>query len=253
MNELNAQKLLRRARELEEFEGDIANGALIDGVAEPSSRQPTLLLNLMAARMKSRARMRRAVAAIAACLVLAVGFRMMSSSPPSPAIASEDGSNRAILDGQSAGSHLSSEIKVDESNIDQSNPASADAEAVATANDSTQVPQVHMVVALYRTESGPHVRCPECWCVSQWSANWSDGRSVNELEEQELIDASMDHSCVTDARRIVVVGLSGPADSMPKNDQQALELSLCLIGEGATVSPLCVPSSLDYCMASWSK
>lgn len=254
MKESDAQQLLRMARELQEFQSDIAAGAWVDDLAAPASREQTLRMNLMAARKKTAVRMRWAVVAMAACLVLALSVRMMNSQSPSPTVASH-----GVID----------QPKIDPTKVDQSMQSSGEAVSVATAaqkpaemlnagsnfevSKTTDAPPVHMVIALYRAESGPQVRCPECWCVAQWPANWGDGRTVNELQDQELIADSMNRSCVIDARRIVVVGLSGPADSMPKNDQQALELSLCLIGEGATAGPLCVPSSLDYCMASWSK
>ncbi len=119
------------------------------------------------------------------------------------------------------------------------------------AGSSSQ--ESHVVVALYRKDSATNERCPECWCVARWSADWSDGRSINEIEDHELVDDSMARSCVLDPQRVVVVGLSGPAASMPTTDQQALELSLCLLGETAPTNTNCVPVGVDYCMASWSK
>ncbi len=264
MKESHAQQLLRLARELQEFQGDIAAGARVDHFAAPASREQALRMNLIAARKKTAVRMRWAVVAMAACLVFALSVRMMNSQSPTPTVASQGVSDQPKIDQAKI-----DQAKIDPTKVDQSMQSSGEAVSVATAaqtpaemlnagsnfeaSKTTDAPPVHMVIALYRAESGPQVRCPECWCVAQWPANWGDGRTVNDLQEQELVADSMDRSCVIDARRIVVVGLSGPADSMPKNDQQALELSLCLIGEGATVGPLCVPSSLDYCMASWSK
>jgi len=60
-------------------------------------------------------------------------------------------------------------------------------------------------------------------------------------------------SCVGDPSRIIVIGLSGPEDALPKTDDQALQLSLCLIGQSPSAGTTCVPSGLDYCMAGWSR
>lgn len=115
---------------------------------------------------------------------------------------------------------------------------------------------VNMVVALYRGDARSDELCPECWCVARWSADWGDGRTVNELDHDELVSGSIDRSCVGDPRRVVVIGLSGPAAVMPRTDQQALDLSLCLMGESepASVSfKACIPSGLDYCMADFNR
>ncbi len=111
----------------------------------------------------------------------------------------------------------------------------------------------HVVVALYRRDSATTERCPECWCVARWSADWGDGRSINEIEDRELVDDSIARSCVVDPKRVVIVGLSGPAASMPTSDQQALEMSLCLLGESNPTALNCVPAGVEYCMTSWSK
>lgn len=132
-------------------------------------------------------------------------------------------------------------------------PAITPEDLPAPAAGAQDDDQVHVVVALYRNDSNESEQCPECWCVAQWSAQWSDGRSINEVQDEELVGASMAHACVLDPKRVVVVGLSGPATSMPKSDQQARELSLCLMGELPATSENCVPNGVDYCMASWNR
>ncbi len=117
---------------------------------------------------------------------------------------------------------------------------------------------VNMVVALYRSDKRTNERCAECWCVARWDADWGDGRTVNELEHDELVSGSVARSCVGDPQRVVVIGLSGPASAMPRTDQQALDLSLCLMGEvdhtpSASTLTACVPKGLDYCMADWNR
>ncbi len=110
-----------------------------------------------------------------------------------------------------------------------------------------------LVVAIYRGEHSRGDECGECWCVRRWSPQWGAERNVNELEESELVDDSIVRSCVGDPSRVIVIGLSGPEDALPKTDDQALQLSLCLIGQSPSTATTCVPSGLDYCMAAWSR
>ncbi len=116
---------------------------------------------------------------------------------------------------------------------------------------------VNMVVALYRGDDRASERCAECWCVERWSPEWGEGRNVNELEHEELVSGSIGLSCVGDPRRVIVIGLSGPAAVMPRTDEQALALSLCLMGEKeppeGTSAQACIPKGLDYCMADWAR
>jgi len=114
-------------------------------------------------------------------------------------------------------------------------------------------PHGDLVVAIYRGEHARGDECGECWCVRRWAPQWGAERNVNELEESELVDDSMVRACVGDPRRVIVIGLSGPIDELPKTDDQALELSLCLIGQSPSSEKTCVPSQLDYCMAGWSR
>jgi len=129
-----------------------------------------------------------------------------------------------------------------------------------TADGAAPESPVNMVVALYRGDTRPGERCADCWCVARWDADWGEGRTVAELEHEELVSDSVAHSCVGEPRRVVVIGLSGPASAMPRTDQQAFDLSLCLMGEapptqtsGGDASISCIPKGLDYCMADWSR
>ena len=123
-------------------------------------------------------------------------------------------------------------------------------------------PIVHQVVALYRGDVDVEGRCPDCWCVAQWSPSWGEGRGANDLHEDELVQASLKHACVTDPQRVVIVGLTGPANAMPKTDAEALEMSLCLLKKQSTQFPVslvdntsayCIPTGVDYCMTTWDK
>ena len=227
MNEQEIEQLLKMSRELEQFERD-CDPRVVAG----DDRTANLLVSLAAARRKSAARMKWASVAIAACLVIVVIAKMQSvpTIPIAP----------------------------------QSEIVAVEPTAIPTEDQVVPIvsalPNVQVVVALYRSDSSPTERCPECWCVARWSADWGEGRSVNELQDHELVDDSMMHACVTDPKRVVVLGLSGPASSMPKNDQQALDMSLCLMGlqgsaspQASVENPNCTPVGLDYCLTTWGK
>ena len=227
MKEQEIEQLLKMSRELEQFERDCE-----PRVVAGDDRTAILLNNLAVARAKSAARMRWASVAIAACLVIVVIAKMQSvpTIPIAP----------------------------------QSEIVAVEPTAIPTEDQVVPIvsalPNVQVVVALYRSDSSPTERCPECWCVARWSADWGEGRSVNELQDHELVDDSMMHACVTDPKRVVVLGLSGPASSMPKTDQQALDMSLCLMGlqgsaspQASVENPNCTPVGLDYCLTTWGK
>ena len=227
MKEQEIEQLLKMSRELEHFERD-CDPRVVAG----DDRTANLLNSLAVARAKSAARMRWASVAIAACLVIVVIAKMQSvpTIPIAP----------------------------------QSEIVAVEPTAIPTEDQVVPIvsalPNVQVVVALYRSDSSPTERCPECWCVARWSADWGEGRSVNELQDHELVDDSMMHACVTDPKRVVVLGLSGPASSMPKNDQQALDMSLCLMGlqgsaspQASVENPNCTPVGLDYCLTTWGK
>ena len=227
MKEQEIEQLLKMSRELEHFERD-CDPRVVAG----DDRTANLLNSLAVARAKSAARMRWASVAIAACLVIAV-IAKMQSAPTIPI-------------------------------APQSEIVAVEPTAIPTEDQVVPIvsalPNVQVVVALYRSDSSPTERCPECWCVARWSADWGEGRSVNELQDHELVDDSMMHACVTDPKRVVVLGLSGPASSMPKTDQQALDLSLCLMGLQGSASPQarvddpnCMPKGLDYCLTTWGQ
>ncbi len=122
-------------------------------------------------------------------------------------------------------------------------------------------PIVQRYVALYRDDLDPDNRCAECWCVAQLAARGGDGRTVAELHEDELVQATLRSACVIDPTRVVIVGLTGPANDMPTSDAEALAMSLCLLKRQSAVdgAPIeqaslnCLPSSVEYCMTTWDK
>lgn len=116
----------------------------------------------------------------------------------------------------------------------------------------------NMLIALYRGEDGLEAACPECWCVQRWEPRWE--ADVRRVAESDLLGESIGRSCVTDPSRIVVIGLSGPAGSLPKSDDQAREIAMCLlecapnvIGAEPALSPGCIASTVEYRIQTWNR
>ena len=135
MNEQEIEQLLKMSRELEQFERD-CDPRVVAG----DDRTANLLVSLAAARRKSAARMKWASVAIAACLVIVVIAKMQSvpTIPIAP----------------------------------QSEIVAVEPTAIPTEDQVVPIvsalPNVQVVVALYRSDSSPTERCPECWCVARW-------------------------------------------------------------------------------------
>lgn len=223
MKESDIEQLLKAARAAREFEDELAPCSRESSLArlDPSlTRLDPSLTRLGPHTQRSVVAFRWVASALAACIVVAVTVILWQSRTTVP-----------------------------EASVAVKPPRQLPSQpVVAPVIDD----QVHVVVALYRNDTNVNENCPECWCVARWSAQWSDGRSIYEVQDDELVGASMAHACVLDPKQVVVVGLSGPASSMPASDQQALDLSLCLMGEVPATPQNCVPAGVDYCMASWN-
>lgn len=228
MKESDIEQLLKAARAAREFEDELA--------LAPCKRESSLA-RLGPHTQRSVVAFRWVASALAACIVVAVTVILWQSrTTVRPA---DSGPAPVIARGNAAGGAPSADKL----------PAQSPGHLVGAPITEDQV---HVVVALYRNDTNVNENCPECWCVARWSAQWSDGRSIYEVQDDELVGASMAHACVLDPKQVVVVGLSGPASSMPASDQQALDLSLCLMGEVPATPQNCVPAGVDYCMASWN-
>lgn len=123
----------------------------------------------------------------------------------------------------------------------------------------------NMLIALYRAEDGRDAVCPDCWCVQRWEPRWDATVDVRRAPDFDMLGESIERSCVADPARIVVIGLSGPADSLPASDDQAREIALCLLegapdgmnGSGEAVlhasSTGCVASTVEYRIQTWNR
>jgi hypothetical protein len=67
----------------------------------------------------------------------------------------------------------------------------------------------------------------------------TDGREQTLLAHAgpEVIQAAMNRTCSPSARRVVVVGLSGPAKSLPNSEAQATQLAQCIMSAPGAGSP----------------
>lgn len=117
----------------------------------------------------------------------------------------------------------------------------------------------HMLIALYRADddkASPGATCPECWCVKRWKPELKNGKDLASVGGDELIGASIERSCVGDPARMVVIGLSGPADALPKSDDQARDVAMCILdktGDGAVQPVGCLASSVDVRVETWKR
>ncbi len=115
-----------------------------------------------------------------------------------------------------------------------------------------------MLIALYRADepsdaSGKPEQCPECWCVQRWKPEWRNVCDAAVVRGEELIDASIERACVNKPSRVVVIGLSGPAEALPKSDEQAREVALCILDAQAESGPVCVASGVDVRVETWKR
>jgi hypothetical protein len=67
----------------------------------------------------------------------------------------------------------------------------------------------------------------------------TDGREQRLLAHAgpEVIQAAMNRTCSPSARRVVVVGLSGPAKALPATEAQATQLAQCIMAAPGAGSP----------------
>jgi hypothetical protein len=76
-------------------------------------------------------------------------------------------------------------------------------------------------------------------CV-RWSCADFDGRSLNELKENELRTAGLAMLCQERPSRLVVVAMQGPKQAMPTSDSHATHLARCIMA-----APACDSGSIS--------
>lgn len=117
-----------------------------------------------------------------------------------------------------------------------------------------------MFIALYGGDESSNTASPECWCLQRWTPDQS-AAAVAEMSNQDVIAASLERACVTMPSRVVVIGLSGPREDLPRNDDDARTLAKCLLDEHAAPdasaasssgAAFCLASSIDLRVQRWS-
>lgn len=115
----------------------------------------------------------------------------------------------------------------------------------------------NMLIALYRADEAggqePAGKCPECWCVQRWKPEWGVGRDLGSVRDDELIGASMERACVASPASMVVIGLSGPAESLPASDEQAREVAMCILDQAEPSGAGCLASNVDVRVETWKR
>jgi hypothetical protein len=106
-----------------------------------------------------------------------------------------------------------------------------------------------MFIALYGGDESSNTASPECWCLQRWTPEQS-AVAVAEMSNQDLIAASMERACVTTPSRVVVIGLSGPREDLPRSDEDARTLAKCLLDDRAGVDSNASSSGAAFCLAS---
>lgn len=111
-------------------------------------------------------------------------------------------------------------------------------------------PEASIVVAMFKDEQG------RCRCVVTRGGEALGDRAAASLSEAELLALALSGLCSPDASKVVVIGLSGPAERLPMTAAAAQSLAACVeagSSEGLTASCLgwaCVPDGVTVSAAT---
>lgn len=117
-----------------------------------------------------------------------------------------------------------------------------------------------MFIALYGGDESSNTASPDCWCLQRWTPEQS-AAVIAEMSNEDVIAASMERACVTTPSRVVVIGLSGPREDLPRSDDDARTLAKCLLDEhasrdagdaGSSGAAFCLASTVDLRVQRWS-
>lgn len=125
----------------------------------------------------------------------------------------------------------------------------ATATAIAHADHSANA-RGSVLIAMYRPDGGKDPSCEECWRAARLPPTWVAGCDVTSIGRDELLHA-LRRTGVAPAGNVVLVGLSGPSDSLPASDEQARTAALCLMRDAKRSD--CVASAVDVRVHSWMR
>lgn len=207
MTDRQLENLLRMAHEADEF---------------ARADQPALRLVNGGAPRTARPIWRSALAwgSMAAVLGLAVGVWMLRPAPTSgPALAVNRPAAPATLSDPAASATVSAAWEAGWSKIESMFGLSLPR-------------QGSVVMAIVQDQAGG-IRCV------RWTEHeWSEGRNLDQVDSAELKALAKTLVCERDAPRVVVVGLEGPAPTLPQSESMATEVAECILR-----SPTCHPAT----------
>jgi hypothetical protein len=124
-----------------------------------------------------------------------------------------------------------------------SNPSSPTPDGVLNttiaSGDLQQPTDPHATVLLTIVEGSDPATGLPCAACRTVDLLATDGREQTLLAHAEpsVIQDAMNRTCSTGARRVVVVGLSGPSRALPSNEAQATQLAQCIMTAPGATSP----------------
>lgn len=202
MSRLNDQRLLELLRAAHQVNN------LEAGVHDPTSAQTTITPALSRRR---RLITFTAISAMAAMLALVTTVWISNFNTAQPS------STHPTIDPRSASA----------SNNNTKSAAPSD-ESEADAGTRKAV-----VLAIGESDTG------ELACVN-WSADVLQGRTIHQVNDEELKRLGMALMCESPSRRMIVVAMEGPQTAIPTTSQRASEMARCLLK-----APACGPSQFD--------
>ena len=95
-----------------------------------------------------------------------------------------------------------------------------------------------VVMAMFRGADG------QCSCLQMRDGDFEEGRTLAEVPRSELYDVALHAPCSTSAQQVLIVAVSGRADSLPTNHEQAeaivrqISTAAASVGRHADVSAI---------------
>ncbi len=99
-----------------------------------------------------------------------------------------------------------------------------------------------MVMAIYRGSRG------QMQCVKMKQHEWSENKCLTEVTPQELKCVSVGQACTASADHALMVALSGPQKSLPRNESEAMHLATCILGSPCENDSKCLSLSAAQCV-----
>jgi hypothetical protein len=233
MNDRRINNLVRMAMEVEELEGHASTPGL-RLVGEPIAARPREWL-------ATRAGMTSVGLAAAAglALVFALPAMLHMSEPTKTMVATNtDGNSNAAPQ----------EDIVIVKSLKQAQPVenperpSIPGMAMATERVDPGSVERSLVMAIYRGARG------QMQCVKIKPHEWSENKCLTEVTPQELRCVPVGQACTASADHALMVALSGPQKSLPRNESDAVHLATCILGVPCENDSKCYSLSAAHCV-----